>query len=92
MCSAGEWSAAAARLISFDISRYFGQMPRSLSWRVAIDETEISGDIGRSQTLAQGQRLPTEMYSMSYGDVFTAWDRPEPTKWRHTVPCSALEP
>ena len=29
---------------------------------------------------------------MSYGDVYTAWDRPAPIKWRHTVPCSALEP
>ena len=62
-------------------------MLRSLSWRVAIDETEISGDIGRYQILAQGQRLPTQMYSLSYGDVVTAWDRPKPIKLLAILAC-----
>ena len=45
MRSAGEWSAAAALAIYFDCFRQFGQMSPCLSWRVAIDETEISVDL-----------------------------------------------
>ena len=58
---------------------------------MAIDETESSGDIGRFKKIAKGQHLLLEMHSMSYGNVYAAWDRPEPIKWRHTVPCGALE-
>ena len=62
-----------------EFSRQFCQIPPPASagtWQL----TKL-----RLRGVARGHRLPMQMHSLSYGDVYTAWDRPEPIKWPYTV-------
>ena len=55
-----------------------------------FDETEIVGDCGRSPEIIPAQHQPPWLHSLRCVDTHTAWDHPKPIRWRHTVPCGAL--
>ena len=69
-----------------------GQRPFLPQLVSEVDETEIAGDRARLLYVTCAQHAPLGVNSLRYGDIHTAWDRPEPIKWRHTVPCGALQP
>ena len=74
------------------ISHSPGQRPFLPQLVPGIDETEIVGAFWRSRESIPAQNQPPWVPSLCYGDTHTAWDHPEPIRWRHTVPCGALEP
>ena len=78
--SAGERLGLAIRLVSHLVTHLVQE----------FDETEIVGDCGRSPEIIPAQHQPPWLHSLRCVDTHTAWDHPKPIRWRHTVPCGAL--